>query len=155
METNDNKINYEIDCFNSAIIPFGGLDIKEAVKIAVAVGESGDWAAEEIKEFMDSCGISDMDKIDPVYVVLDRVFQNARNKIDEVMNIDIENDMSFYTYGNYCCSSIDRKDEDLEELQKAYNKLSLDDKHTLGDDEFFNYFADDVGLETIDNKTQE
>jgi len=151
---NKERLNKQIDAFCCNVVPFGSLDIQFALNYLDEVSNfPADTLSEELENYKDNVGSEDfdLDKIDIGYLAVEYVFQNARNKIDEIMKIDIENDLGFYTYGNYCYSSIDRKDEDLEKLQEAYNKLSLDDKQLLGDDKFFNKFADEVGLETIDN----
>lgn len=149
------RMKNQINSFCCSVVTFGGLDIQFALNYLEDVSDyPADTLSDELENYKDSIGAEDfdMDKIDIGYIAVDYVFQNARNKIDEIMNIDIENDLGFYTYGNYLDSSIDRKDENLKTLQIAYNKLSLDDRHLLGDDKFFLKFSDDVGLETIDNK---
>lgn len=149
------RMSQQINAFCCSVVPFGGLDIQFALNYLDDVSDyPADDLSEELENYKDNVGAEafDLDKIDIGCIAVDYVFQNARNKINEIMNIDVENDLGFYVYGNYLDSSIDRKDENLETLQIAYDKLSLDDRHILGDDKFFNKFADDVGLETIDNK---
>ena len=67
-EITENAINYNYEMFTNYLIPFGSLDIRTAIKTALQVGEDGEWAAEQIEEFAESCGIN-INEVDPVYCV--------------------------------------------------------------------------------------
>jgi hypothetical protein len=99
------EFNYETFCSN--LIPFGSLDIRAAVKAALEVGENGDWAAECVREFADSCNMK-IEDCDPVYCVYDTILQEARNEIDNLISFDFYNDgAEIYTAGNFCATSYD------------------------------------------------
>ena len=85
--TTTNKIDYHFEQFTSNLIPFGSLDIRTAVKTALEVGEDGDWAAEQTREFADSCGMK-IEDCDPVYCVYDTILQEARNEIGDLTGFD-------------------------------------------------------------------
>ena len=130
MSQEERRIEREMECFNSRLVPFGYADIKAAIATAIDAGKDGDWAAEQIEEFMDSCGISKMDEIDPCYVVYNSLFQEARNDIYELTEIDILNDTKkqVEVYGNYMCTSLDYSEDAKKELLKILKKVSEDDE---------------------------
>ena len=141
------KLKREINRFCCSMVEYGGLDIQFALNYLEKVQEfPSDLLAEEVKQFSEDTEIP-LNSVDVGYVAVSYVFQNARNKIEEVLGMDIENELSFYAYGNYCNSSIDRSDEDLEKLQNKYNKATEKQKQDLREDKFFIVFAEDVGLE--------
>ena len=126
----DEKLKYEIECFNSAIAPFGYADVKEAVRTAIEGGHNGDWVAEQIEEYMDSCGITKLTEIDPNYIAYDSLLQEARNDITELTDKDILNDTSHQVevYGNFMCTSLDYTEEAKEELLEILKEISVDDE---------------------------
>lgn len=140
------KLSREIDNFCCSMVEYGGLDIQFALNYLEAVDKyPSDLLADEVKEFSESTE-TPLNDIDVGYVAVSYVFQNVRNKINEVLNLDIENDLSFYVYGNYCASGIDRKDEDLEELQTKFNEATEEQKKELKEDKCFIAFAEDIEL---------
>ena len=126
------NLDYEIKCFQDALIPFGYLDIKAAIETAIEGGHDGDWLAEQIEEFMDSCGINRLSEIDPNYIAYDSLLQEARNDIEKLTDIDILNDVKeeVNVYGNFMCTSLDHSEEAKEELEKILRKIQEDDKTT-------------------------
>ena len=126
--TTTNKIDYHFEQFTSNLIPFGSLDIRTAVKTALEVGENGDWAAEQIREFADSCGMR-IEDCDPVYCVYDTILQEARNEIDDLISFDFCNDdAEIYTAGNYCATSYDWCDDAPETIKEKLieNEIEFD-----------------------------
>ena len=112
MAISEEKVNE----FRAAFCPYGYMDIQTAISHAEDAGHTIDWAVEQIEEFVESTG-SPIDKIDPVYVVMDSILQEARTEIEEQTGTDIQNDLSIDTYGNFMCSSWECSEEDREELQ--------------------------------------
>lgn len=105
------QIDYAYDDFTNSLIPFGSMDIRMAVETALEVGENGDWAAECVSEFADSCGMQISD-CDPCYCVYDAILQEARNEISDLIEFDfLNNGAEIDTYGNYCCTQYDYKEE--------------------------------------------
>jgi len=105
----------EIGDFRELFCPFGYLDIERAVSEAMEIGENARWAFEEIERFMDDCGVK-LSDVDPCYVVMDSILQQARNEIDQLTGFDVMNDADFYTAGNYCATTYDWKGGDVEAL---------------------------------------
>ena len=138
VQEENNKINYHFDRFAANLIPFGSLDIRTAVKTALEVGEDGDWAAEQIREFADSCDTK-IENCDPVYCVYDTILQEARNEIDDLTGFDFCNDdAEIYTAGNYIGTSYDWSDEAPEKIKDKlidnkieFNNLSIKTKWFL------------------------
>ena len=144
----DERMKQQVNAFCGNVVPFGNLDIQFALNYLDDISDyPADTLNDELENFKDSIGENDLSKIDIGYIAVSYVFQNARNKISLVLNIDIENDLGFNTYGNYLDSSIDRSDEDLENLQEKYNKATDEQKQELNEDKFFKKFAEEVGLE--------
>ena len=125
----DQRIEYEVERFNASMIPFGSRDVYEAVRTALEGGHDGDWLAEQIEEFMDSCGINKLSEIDPNYIAYDGLLQEARNDIDELTDIDIMNDLSeeVNVYGNYMCTSLDYTEEAKEETLNIIKEIKEED----------------------------
>ena len=123
------NIEYEIERFQAAIIPFGYLDIKAAVATALEGGHDGEWLAEQVQQFMEDTDIK-LDDIDPNYVAYDSLLQEARTEIEEITEIDILNDTKSQVevYGNYMCTSLDYSEEAAEELRGILEKIVDEDK---------------------------
>ena len=123
------QIDREFDNFTASLIPFGILDIRTAVNIALEVGEDGEWAADQLSEFADSCNIKIKD-CDPVYCVYDAILQEARNEIDNLINFDFLNDgAEIDTCGNFCATSYDWRDEANETIKEKLieNEIEFSD----------------------------
>lgn len=114
----------EIGEFREAFCPYGYLDIKMAVEAALASGHDGIWVFELIEAFSEECCIKIAD-IDPCYVVLDAIMQDARHEIDRLIGFDITNDASFEVYGNYMCSGYDWKNGDIDALKEALKEYDV------------------------------
>lgn len=128
MTENKERLDREIEYFNAQLIPFGSADIKAAVETALEAGHDGDWAAEQITEFMESTETK-IDDIDPVYVVYDSILQEARGDIETATKKDILNDTKkqVEVYGNYMCTSLDYSTEAQEELKEIMSKVPKED----------------------------
>lgn len=109
-EITKEQIDWQYDCFVNALIPFGSIDIRRAVTIALEVEEDGDWLADLVENTAVDCDMLVAD-MDPVYCVYDAILQEARNKIDRLTDFDFCNDgAEIYTYGNSCATSYDWRD---------------------------------------------
>ncbi|WP_124562410.1 hypothetical protein [Pedobacter sp. KBW01] len=95
-----------------------------AVEAALASGHDGNWAFEQIEAFSKECCTKIAD-IDPCYVVLYSIMQEARNEIDKLTGFDILNDAGFELYGNYMCSCYDWISEDIERLKDALKEYEI------------------------------
>ena len=125
------RLDREIDDFNSTLIPFGYSDVKEAVSSALEGGHDGRWAAEQIEEYMDSTDTK-LSEIDPNYVVYDSLLQEARNDINELTDKDILNDTDeqIEVSGNFMCTSLDYSDKASGELVEILKEIDPDDETT-------------------------
>lgn len=123
IEATDRQIENAVSSFN----PFGYLDMKAATNAALQAGKDTDFVYESVNEFCESTN-SPIDKCDPVYCVMDAIFQEARNEITEITNFDMCNDCTaseFYTYGNFMCSSYSYEEESKKQLINALKKAKI------------------------------
>jgi hypothetical protein len=122
------RLEREMENFNAQLIPFGYADIKAAVETALEANKDGDWAAEQITNFIDSTETK-MEDIDPVYVVFDSLVQEARNDISELTQKDILNDTNkqVEVYGNFMCTSLDYSEEAQRELKEIMQEVEMED----------------------------
>jgi len=111
------EISREYDDFTNNIIEFGSGDIQRAVELFNEIDKSGYALAQEVKEWSDSTG-TPINKIDIVLVAYEYILQNARNEIDDVLKIDIQNDLNFETSANYCATSFDWDEKSIEKLKE-------------------------------------
>lgn len=115
MEIDEQYLKNQISDFRDSFCPYGYLDVKRAIEVALEVGEDADWAFDEIERFADECEVKLKD-IDPCYVVMDSVLQQARNEIDDLTGFDVQNDADYYTAGNYMATTYDWRGGDMEAL---------------------------------------
>jgi hypothetical protein len=118
------NLEREIGEFREAFCPYGYLDIKMAVEAAMASGHDGNWAFEQIERFSEEC-CAKISDIDPCYVVLDTIMQEARTEIENLTGFDITGDASFEVYGNYMCSGYEWKSEDIESLKAVLKEYEI------------------------------
>lgn len=117
------------DDFTNALVPFGSLDIRFAVRTALEVGEDGEWAAEQLQQFADDCGMK-IEDCDPCACVYDSILQEARNEIDNLIGFDFVNDgAEIYTAANFCATSYDWRNGANETIKEKLieNEIAFDD----------------------------
>ncbi len=88
---NQKPTESQVNDMAAAFNPFGWLDLKAAVEHALNAGYNEYWAAEQVEEFAESCGLK-VEDCDPVYCVMNSILQEARNEIDKLTGFDIQND---------------------------------------------------------------
>lgn len=145
IEANELQINNAIASFN----PFGYLDIKAAVNAALQAGKDTDFVYECVSEFASNCDM-EIDKCDPVYCVMDAIFQEARNEITNLTKFDMCNDCigtEFYTSGNFMCTSYDYGSKAKEQLLNALteNDIQIEDL-----EDSTQYFLDSIEISQED-----
>ena len=145
-ERHDRIIEMQKEDFLSTMMPWGSSDLWTALEIMHDVDMDGSELADLVTEFMESTD-SSLDQTDVCYIALDHVLQQARNKIDEVLDFDACNDANFYVYGNAMCSSIDHSEEDTEKLQAKINEADADEIEDLKDDKLVTYFLKEVSVD--------
>lgn len=136
-----NITEQQVQEFQSSFCLFGYLDIQYAIDYAIKSGHSIDWAVEQIEDYIEDTGV-DISDIDCVYIVLDSILQEARNEIDDLIKVDIQNDMRADVYGNYMDSSFEWNEEDekttlKKKLKKHKEKLSQNTIYFLESVEVF------------------
>ncbi len=143
--------DYQIFSFYESLSDYGYIDVKTAIEKFQEVDITATDLAYEVREYCESTE-TPLDEVDVCYVAYDHILQMARNKINEILNFDICNDIkdgtAFYTYGNYMCTSFDYSEEATEQLEE---KLEDADKSQIGqlfDDIFVKVFLEDVGIDT-------
>jgi len=127
MNTNE-KIQYETESFLKHLIPFGSGDIRAAIETALKAGKNGDWAGEQINNYIEETG-SKLEDIDPNYVIYDALLQEARNDIEQLTGKDILNDThsQIEVYANYMCTSFYYTEEAKEELKEILKDVNKED----------------------------
>jgi len=148
-------IEYEIETFTSRLVPFGSQDIHAAVETAIEAGHDGDWAADQVEEYMESTDTSLKD-IDPVAVVYESLLQEARNDIEALVNKDILNDTNkqVYVYGNFMCTSLDYSTQAQQELAEIMTQIPKEDYTDAMDWLWDNANLEDVKIENDDIETE-
>ena len=125
--TSDEILDYEIKDFMYRILPFGYADIKAAVQAAMEGGHDGEWAADQITEYMKETDLS-LSDIDPVAVVYEALLEEARNDITQLNGADILSDTSeqVYVAGNFVCTSLDYSTGARSELVEILATISAE-----------------------------
>ena len=139
--------NDELD-FYRKLSSFGYADLNTALEKFRSVGLFGDDLANQVQEFSENSETNITD-IDICAVAFDHILQIAKNKIEEVLNFDMENDVEFYVYSNYMCTEIIYEPEDQQKLQKVIDNATQKQKQELVNNNFVIEFLNDVNIEII------
>jgi len=143
---NQEATQEQVNNLRASFCPFGWLDLQAAASQAINAGHTEHWVSEQIEEWMESTDTSKLSDIDPVYVTMDAIMQEARNEIEEVCELDICNDLTgFDIFGNYLDSHFDAylKDEEIEKLKDALRKNEVDiSELTTGTQ----YYLSEIGI---------
>jgi hypothetical protein len=128
MTENKERLDVEMDDFRAYLAPFGWADIKAAIEAALEAEHDGKWAAEQVEQWQEDTE-TPLKDVDPVYVVYDSLFQEARNDIETATKKDILNDTKeqVNVYGNYMCTSLDYSTEAQKELKEIMSKVNKED----------------------------
>ncbi|MFA5307658.1 MAG: hypothetical protein WC365_09475 [Candidatus Babeliales bacterium] len=149
------NIENEIADFNAYLISFGSLDVKAAIETAIEGGHDGQWAAEQINQYMEDVG-TQLKDIDPVAVIYESLLQEARSDIESAINKDILNDTNeqVYVAGNYVCTSLDYSTQAQQELAEIMTQIPKEDYTDAMDWLWNNANLDNVKIETDDIETE-
>lgn len=153
-EITKEQIEKETQSFAMEMLPFGYLDIQAAVDHALNVNMYGYDLAKTVNDYLEEANIT-LENADVCYIILDYILQQARNKISEVLGLDICNDLcngtEYTVYGNAMCSSIDYSTENQKELQFRINEATPEQKLKLRKDVMVKYFAEltDIDLPSL------
>lgn len=147
METEQNNfIDEMIKDFYSSIVSYGYLDVKRAIEIYNEVGKSGDDLAEDVRRWAEDTG-TDLNEMDVCFIAYETILQEARNKIQEVLEFDFLNEgkgTGIYTYGNYICSSYDNTEDLKNYILKKLKKASKEQKQELHEDKITEWFLNEI-----------
>lgn len=114
------------------LIPYGSLDVYEAITVAIEAGKTPEWAAQQVIHYVEQCDMK-IEDVDPVYVVYEGILQEVREDIEEHTKWDLCDDREasgpIYTSGNYCATSYDYSTDAKEELCKILgeNLIKIED----------------------------
>lgn len=122
------QLDREISYFNKQIIPFGSADIQTAVETALEAGKNGDWAGEQVLQYIDDVG-GKLEDIDCVAVVYEALLQEARDDIKQLSDKDILNDThdQVYVAGNYMATTLDYSTQAQQELATIMHTINKED----------------------------
>lgn len=124
-------------------------DVKTAIKKFQEVKMSSSDLAEKVRECHESTG-TPIHKIDVCYVAYDHILQMARNKIDEILDFDICDDIKdgtgFYTCESSICTSFDSLQEVKDQLKEKLKDVGTEQIKKLLDDIFVKVFLKDVNI---------
>lgn len=143
-EITENYLNSSYDEFIRQLIPFGSMDIAACVKTAAVVNLSMQELAEIITQYCEDTDTNLFDEktVDINAILNDYIIQQARQELDEIIQIDIC-DLDLYFYANYLDCPLQYKEEDAEIILK-----SLQEKNVNWDDlsDYTQYLLDEMGL---------
>ena len=148
MQIDEQYLKNQISDFRDSFCPYGYLDVKRAVEVALEIGEDADWAFGEVERFADECGMKLQD-VDPCYVVFDAVLQSARQEVEYLTGFDVVNDAGFDTAGNYCATTYDWRTGDVEELTERLRPY-VDSLENLSDATKYWLSQVDIDIESIE-----
>ena len=114
MQVTESKISN----YHANLVPLGSLDIERAISVAQSIGEDEYWASERVQEALE-LGIK-LNEIDPVYVVYDAIFQEAKSEIYNLTGVDIESEFNSncQVYGNFLDTQFDYSSDFADELKE-------------------------------------
>lgn len=132
MQVTESKIlNYHAN-----LVPFGSLDIERAISVAQSIGEDEYWASERVQAL--ELGIK-LNEIDPVYVVYDAIFQEAKSEIYNLTGVDIENEFrsNCQVYGNFLDTQFDYSSDFADELKELLETSGIKEDQLSSKATFF------------------
>ena len=105
---NEQELKQETASFHKQICPFGYGDVDALVQTALEAGKDGEWAGEQITQYIEDTG-EEMGDLDPVCIIFEALLQEARTEIEDLTGKDILNDTEeqIYVAGNFMCTSLD------------------------------------------------
>ena len=113
MQVTESKISN----YHANLVPFGSLDIERAISVAQSIGEDEYWASERVQEALE-LGIK-LNDIDPVYVVYDAIFQEAKSEIYNLTGVYIDDfNSNCQVYGNFLDTQFDYSSDFTDELKE-------------------------------------
>ena len=132
MQVTESKISN----YHANLVPFGSLDIERAISVAQSIGEDEYWASERVQEALE-LGIK-LNDIDPVYVVYDAIFQEAKSEIYNLTGVDIDDfNSNCQVHGNFICTQFDYSSDFADELEKLFVTSGIKENQLSSKTTFF------------------
>ena len=149
MLTKEEIINKISDEFLWYLVPFGSMDIMHLIKKAYYLDISARELADILYEQAEEMGINLFDNdgtTDLNALFNDYILRQARNDIDEVLNIDLY-DYNVYFFANYLDDPLQYSSELVEDIEQAIKEHEA----TRADfDDYALYVLDEMGIELED-----
>lgn len=150
----DEMTNRDYDYLMGLLCPWGSLDVWHMVKHAENCDISMNELAEILQDQADNLGINLYNGSTDVNALLnDFILNEARNDIENQLNIDIVNDYDVYYFANYLDCPLQYSTDCQEAIEEAIkeNKLTRDDFNN-----YALYVLDDMCVNfDYDNSTEE
>ena len=142
--TTDEMTNRDYDYLMNLLCPWGSLDVWHMVKNAEACDISMNELAEILQEQADTFCVNLYDYHTDVNALLnDYILQQARNEIDSLLEIDIQNDYDVYFFANYLDCPLQYSNECKEAIEEAIKEKEA----TAGDfNKYALYVLDEMGV---------
>ncbi len=127
-ELTEKQIDRAYDDFINNLIPFGSMDIRFCVQTALEVNIDMDKLVDIISDY---CKETETDlfnsknTVDIIAILNDHIIQEARNEIDEKLNIDIQNDFDTYFFSNYIDCPLQYSEECKKTIMNALKKKKI------------------------------
>lgn len=149
MLTKEEIINKIADEFLWYLVPFGSMDIMHLIKKAYYLDISARELTDILYEQAEEMGISLFDDnrtTDLNALFNDYILKQARNDINEVLNIDLY-DYDVYFFANYLDDPLQYSNEAVEAIEQAIREHEA----TRADfDEYAQYVLDEMEIELED-----
>ena len=149
MFTKEEIINKTADEFLWYLVPFGSMDIMHLIKKAYYLDISARELADILYEQAEEMGINLFDDdgtTDLNALFNDYILRQARNDIDEVLNIDLY-DYNVYFFANYLDDPLQYSDGLVKDIEQAIKEHEA----TRADfDDYARYVLDEMGISLED-----
>ena len=149
MLTKEEIINNTADEFLWYLVPFGSMDIMHLIKKAYYLNISARELADILYEQAEEMGVSLFDNnntTDLNALFNDYILRQARNDIEEVLNIDLY-DYNVYFFANYLDDPLQYSNELVEDIEQAIKEHKV----TRADfDDYAQYVLNEMGIELED-----
>ena len=149
MFTKEEIINKTADEFLWYLVPFGSMDIMHLIKKAYYLDISARELADILYEQAEEMGINlfdDNGTTDLNALFNDYILRQARNDIDEVLNIDLY-DYNVYFFTNYLDDPLQYSDGLVKDIEQAIKEHEA----TRADfDDYAQYVLDEMGISLED-----
>ena len=150
----EQRVDRETNYFLKGVSSYGSADLDAAIRKMLVLGEYGSDLTDLVNQQANDLDV-DIKDVDVVGVVFDHMVQEARNKIDEILDFDIMNDIEVIIYYDLMCSSIELGDEDKKLLEEKFKEATQEQLDELKDNAYVKEFLDDVDIKLPEQAAKE